>query len=378
MKIGILTFHFASNYGAVLQCYALQKYLETKGYNVEIINYRPLYHTVRYNIWKNPFLVARENWRRNKDIKLIRRSYIYVRGFMRGIVLSLKQTDKVKYNLFFEFTKGYLNQTRTYRSLEQLRRTPPEDEVYITGSDQLWNSDITDFEFDRTYFLDFGMPEIKRLSYAVSMKEQYTAEEMSQLVCLSRNLNSISIRESNGDYEEKIERKVTICIDPTLLLNQEDFHAIEADEIVSEPYVFVYGLENSEKLDDAVKIISQNRNLKIVNGSPHRTKLSRECKCVYSYGPKEFLSYIKYADFVITNSFHGTAFSIIYQKLFVVIAHTSRSKRMRELLDKLDLSARVWEDDRCKWKEEIDYLTVYAKLQELRDITKIYFDSNLT
>lgn len=377
MKIGIVTFHFASNYGAVLQCYALQEYLKKRSHNVEIINYRPLYHTVRYNSWKNPFLVAKENWRRNKDVKLTKRSYIYVRGFIRGIILSLKQTDKVKYNLFFKFTKDYLHQTRTYRSLEQLRRTPPEDEVYITGSDQLWNPDITDFEFDRTYFLDFGMPKIKRLSYAVSMKEQYTTEEMSQLVCLSRNLNSISIRESNKEFEDKVESEVTVCIDPTLLLNQEDFHPIEADKLVSESYVFIYGLENSEKLDNAVKIILQNKNLKIVNGSPHRTKLSGECICIYNYGPKEFLSYIKYADFVITNSFHGTAFSIIYQRPFVVIVHTTRSRRMRELLAKLDLSTRVWEDDRCKWEEEIDYLAVYDKLQELRDITKKYFDRNL-
>ena len=189
MKIGIVTFHFASNYGAVLQCYALQEYLTRRGHNVEVINYRPSYHMVRYAGWKNPFLVARENWKRNKNERKIKRIYIYIRGFVRGIILSLKQTDGVKYRLFYDFTKKYLNQTQTYRTVKQLRRNPPEDEVYVVGSDQLWNPDFTDFRFDKAYFLDFGAPTTKRLSYAVSMKEEYTAEEMAQILFLYKKHN---------------------------------------------------------------------------------------------------------------------------------------------------------------------------------------------
>lgn len=377
MKIGIITFHFASNYGAVLQCYALQEYLTRRGHNVEVINYRPSYHMVRYAGWKNPFLVARENWKRNKNERKIKRIYIYIRGFVRGIILSLKQTDGVKYRLFYDFTKKYLNQTQTYRTVKQLRRNPPEDEVYVVGSDQLWNPDFTDFRFDKAYFLDFGTPTTKRLSYAVSMKEEYTEEEMAQLLFLSKKLNSISIRENNKDFEKNINRMVNICIDPTLLLNSEDYSSLEAERLIQEPYVFVYGLENSEDLNHATRIISKVRGLKVVNGSPHRTKILCECECVYNYGPKEFLSYIKYADYVITNSFHGTAFSILYHKSFVVIPHTKRGRRMTELLSKLNLSARIWKCESCEWNKNIDYGSVTNKLQELRYNTEKYFNSNL-
>lgn len=377
MKIGIVTFHFASNYGAVLQCYALQEYLTRRGHNVEVINYRPSYHMVRYAGWKNPFLVARENWKRNKNERKIKRIYIYIRGFVRGIILSLKQTDGVKYRLFYDFTKKYLNQTQTYRTVKQLRRNPPEDEVYVVGSDQLWNPDFTDFRFDKAYFLDFGAPTTKRLSYAVSMKEEYTAEEMAQILFLSKKLDSISIRENNKDFEKNVERVVSICIDPTLLLNSEDYRLLETNRLIPEPYVFIYGLENSEDLDYATKIISKIQGLKVVNGSPRRTKISCECECVYNYGPKEFLSYIKYADYVITNSFHGTAFSIIYQKSFVVIPHTKRGRRITELLSELDLGARIWGNEECEWSKKIDYISVNNRLQELRNNTKKYFDSNL-
>lgn len=377
MKIGIITFHFVSNYGAVLQCYALQEYLKGHGYNVEVINYRPSYHTVRYSGYKNPFLVARENWIRNKDAKIIRRIYIYARGFIRGFLLSVKQTDRIKYNLFNEFINKYLQQTRIYRSLRALKNDPPKDEIYIAGSDQLWNPDFTDFGFDRAYFLDFGPPTTKRLSYAVSLKENYTEKEMEQLLFLTEKLNAISIRERNNTFENNSEQTISICIDPTLLLNEEDYSQLEKSRLISEPYVFVYGLQDSKDLNCATEIISKSKKLKIINGTPHRTKIPSKCECVYNYGPEEFLAYIKYADFVITNSFHGTAFSIIYKRQFIVIPHTHRGKRMKELLGKLNLSRRIWDEEEGKWDENIDYRAVFDELEKLRVSAKEYFENNL-
>lgn len=373
MKIGIITFHFACNYGAVLQCYALQTYLEKLGNEVEVINYRPSYHTVRYEPWKNPFVVANSNLKRNKNKNIGKKICLYCRGLARAICESVKQTDKGRFVLFNNFTEKYLNQTRKYTSIQQLRKNPPEDDLYISGSDQLWNPMLLDFSFDEAYFLKFGDQKVKRVTYAVSLKEKYTEEEKANLVSLSQELNQICIREHNLEYEKLVNKPVDVCVDPTLLLDSSAYREVEAGRLVQEPYVFVYGFESSEELDKAVKETSEKLGLKVINGSPNRIRLSGGCDTVFNYGPSEFLSYIKYADFVVTNSFHGTAFSIIYHKQFEVVPHSTRGRRMTELLQKLDLSNRIWSETRCNCEDIIDYTFVEEKRENLMNCAYEYF-----
>lgn len=377
MKIGIITFHFASNQGAALQCYALQTYLQAMGHEAEVINYRPPYHVVRYSAWKNPFLVARGNWRKNQNAALGKRSYIAARGFSRGVVASLKQTDKERYEIFRSFTSEFLHQTKEYKSLTQLQSDPPQMDVYVSGSDQLWNTDFLDYRFDGAYFLDFGSSEVKRITYAVSPKEHYSAEELFELKKLIKGLDAVCIREHNEDLASILEDDLTVAVDPTLLLDADAYAAIERKRLCKEPYLFVYGLENSQQLDSAVKTISAARNLKVINGTPHRTRLSVECEKVHQYGPREFLSYIRHADFVVTNSFHGTAFSVIYQRPFVVLTHSTRGKRMVELLGNLGISERIWRNGDCPWQNEIPYHAVQEQIAGLRTIAKHYFEDNL-
>ena len=163
------------------------------------------------------------------------------------------------------------------------------------------------------------------------------------------------------------EKENHVCIDPTLLLMQEDYAAVECTRLMEEPYIFVYGFETNEMIKGAVQAVAETLGVKVVNASPHRIRLEMPCEKVHDLSPDAFLSYIRYADYVVTNSFHGTAFSLIYKKQFIVVAHTTRGRRMKELLEKLGLSGRLWQDDTCKWQESIQYEGVNEKLKVLRD-----------
>lgn len=376
-KAGIITFHFAHNQGAVLQCYALQTYLSKLGHAVSVINYRPPYHTVKYSAWKNPFLVARSNWKRNSKKRLDKRLIMAARGFARGIIANIKRTDSLADQKFNAFIEKYLTQTKLYTSLEELKLDPPKMDAYISGSDQLWNPELLDYCFDPAYFMDFGFENTKRITYAVSLKEHYCESEKNQLKKLCSKIDGLCIREGNEDLVQTLGGDVKVCIDPTLLLDKQDYEPLESEKKVNEPYVFVYGFETTDQINEAVKTIADKLNLKVINGSPKRIKLSGDCRKIYNYSPDEFLSYINHADYVVTNSFHGTAFSIIYKKKFVVVPHTSRGRRMTELLAKLGIANRIWRDASCPWESDIDYRALSEKLEMLRDNSKTYLEQNL-
>lgn len=376
-KAGIITFHFAHNQGAVLQCYALQTFLTRLGCDAKVIDYRPAYHTVKYSAWKNPFRVARGNWRRNRKKPLVKRIVIAARGFARGLVADLKRTDRAADLKFRAFTEKFLRQTRTYTSLEELCWDPPAMDAYVSGSDQLWNPELLDYCFDPAYFMDFGGEKTRRLTYAVSLKEHYSKGQKAQLRKLCRRIDGLCIREENADLTQAVGREAKVCIDPSLLLDREDYLPLETKRKVAEPYVFVYGFETNEQILQAVQTVAEAKNLKIVNGSPKRIRLTVPCKRLFSYSPDEFLSYIHHADYVVTNSFHGTAFSVIYKKNFIVVAHSTRGRRMTELLGKLGLEGRIWRDATCDWKAPIDHGAAYEKLELLRGSARSYLTEQL-
>lgn len=376
MKTGIITFHFTHNQGAVLQCYALQTVLNKMGNQAGVINYCPPYHTVRYSAVKNPFVFAISNDKKLKNKKFSFRTYQFVRNFAKSVYLTITGEYKKREENFQQFIGKHLVLSKRYKSLKELQKTPPKFDAYITGSDQVWNPDMHNGSFDKAYFLDFGESSIKKLSYAASLRQTYSEDEKKELASLCRNIDAVSSRETNGALDEVLGRPYEICIDPTLLLQAEDYSSLEAENSEKEPYIFVYGFETSSGIVQAVSEISKALNIRVVNGSPDKIKLPN-CKNAQYYGPDKFLSYIKNADFVITNSFHGTAFSLIYNKHFVTVPHTTRGRRMIELLKKLDLSNRLWGDSNSVWEQEIDYLAVNEKLSVLKKESVEFLERNL-
>ncbi len=376
MKTGIITFHFAHNQGAVLQCYALQKALGEMGHEASVINYCPVYHTVRYSAIRNPFLMAKQSYNKMKNRKITVRIYNMARNFAKGIYINIKKTYVLREENFSRFINKNLNLSDKYKTLDALRKNPPKYDAYVSGSDQLWNPELMDGAFDPAYFLDFGAGDIRKITYAVSLKESYTNDEKKVMKKLCENLDAVSIREENATADEVLNGDYTVCIDPTLLFGMEDYEEVISEKTEDKPYIFVYGFQTSDEIIEAVNKISQELGVRVINGSPDRINIKGVEK-VYNYGPDEFLSYIKNAEVVITNSFHGTAFSLIFKKKFVTISHTTRGKRMIELLGKLGLSDRIWGNSECDWNKDIDYAEAGKKLEELKAEAFDYLKKNL-
>lgn len=380
MNVGIITYHFVHNEGGVLQCYALQRSLEKMGYTPFVIDYRPSYHTVRYSAWKNPLVMARCNIRKYEQENIVRRYYYGMRGFLRAIKMNINRVDVLNDKLFSKFINNNLRMTKRYKHINELREDPPKMQVYISGSDQLWNPELTNYSFDEAYFLRFGSNTIKRITYAVSAKENFSQKEKEELSKLCSNLDYISTRETNMDIMDCITKSNTICLDPTLLLDKEDYIKIESsdqEDIPTENYVFVYGFQDSNDLNQVVEHVAKEYHLKVVNGSPTRIHLNIECKKIRDYAPDKFLAFIDHASFVVTNSFHGTVFSIIYRKKFISILHTTRGRRVKELLTKLNLEKNIYGMESFSWDVLIDYDTVYKRLAQLREQSFNYLNVSL-
>lgn len=378
MKIGILTFHFAFNQGAVLQCYALQKFLERQGHEVLVIDYRPRYHTIMHAAWRNPFVYSKVFWGKNKHRSLWVRLGLTARSFLRCMYWDVFQVDRRSQASFQAFVRNHLHLTTEYQTLRQLQDNPPEMDVYISGSDQVWNPELLGGYFDPAYFLDFGKEETRRVTYAISMGKRQTPEVLAQLKDLCRSLDAISLREYSKADIEAVSRDVHVCIDPTFLLAAEDYSDVESAASGDEPYVFVYGFETNGALQKAVDLAVTKYHCRVVNGSPKWLKIQGEVENVSGYGPDRFLSFVKNAKCIITNSFHGTAFSIIYRKDFITVPHTTRRKRMEDLLFKLGLCSRLFGHESFSFEVPLDYVNAYIVLGRLKAHSMEYLKMSIS
>ena len=292
MKIGLITFHFVHNQGGVLQCFALQKVLQGMGYDVEVINYCPSYHRVRYSAKPNPFTMTYQTYKKFRKSNIATRLYHSVRSFCKSIYICATKIYKTRERNFSHFTSENLNLTKPYNTLKALIKDPPKCDVYISGSDQLWNPELLDGCFDAAYFLVFGNDNIRKITYAVSLKESYTEHEKETMAELCKKLDAVSLRELNETASDVLNGEYTINIDPTMLLDSENYDDVISPKTEEEPYIFVYGLETTNEIIDLVERISKELDVRVINGSPQRIIL-KGVEQAKDYGPDEFLSYIE-------------------------------------------------------------------------------------
>ena len=345
MKIGIITFHWATNYGAILQSYALQEYLKKMGHDVHIINYRPK----QYNKTLIKCILSPRFW-----------------------LTPLKLKDYFKEQKLEEFRKEYLNETRLYESLDDLKSNPPNMNVYICGSDQIWNPSFTTLgEGKKTtsYYLDFGSIHIKRIAYAVSFGcEDLPIDAAIIAKNYLQNFNAISVRENSGLKIVKnlgYSNPVLLC-DPTMLLNSDDYSLLlKAKNNTKNNTVFNYFLRGKDERVHALNKILSNDYALITDR-----------KILSSNSITDWLGNIKYSSVVVTNSFHGMVLSIIFKTPFIVIgakgAASAMNDRFRTLLQFLDLQERMIDSiDPDKINElmntEIDWTNVHEKIRILQD-----------
>lgn len=362
MKIGILTFHAAHNYGSMLQNYALQQVLIKLGHQPETINLRTELQKEIYDFFL-PFC-------KMKDKKHIARRIIF-RPWKKSLLK--------KFQLFEQFLANELSLSKEIAEYDQLGSFPSYD-AYVIGSDQCWN--VAADDFDWSYFLDFTPKASKRLSYAISAgphpKEAY-AEKADYVPRIKENLNrfdAISVRDKDtkAEIDAIVEgaKDVNVHVDPTLLLTADEWSKLAGDEpLFKKPYVFFYNPYWIGNVFEQAMELGKITNLPVVNSVPNMVALVKRMKFekYFESGPMEFLNLVKNADYVVGRSFHLMVFCVIFHKKFIAIDGMGDS-RISELLRKTGLEACASENgnlsDVLNRIEDIDYIKADSKIAEER------------
>lgn len=348
--IGIITFHRAINYGAVLQAYALSKYINDIGGNVEIIDYKSNFISKFYN----PLYPI------NK--KLIKNLILY------PFVMN-------KHRKFNTFIQNKIPLSKPVYSTEELMALSKKYNKIITGSDQVWNNKWTGF--DKNYFLDF-CEKSKKYSYAASFGFSSIPRELQQeYYNLLSDFNYITVRELDGKkiISDLLGKNVDIMPDPVCLLKKEDWNKLiyrEKNSKNKKPYLLLYTLENSEKIFDLAKKIANDKNLEIryiCDSLKHKQKFKYES----FISPQEFVSLFFNAEYIITNSFHGSMFSLIFNKKFFIKLQNSKgapNSRLVHLIDTYKLQEIVL-DENQDFSNDYDDRINSVDLKKINAILKL-------
>lgn len=361
MKICTITCHDVYNHGASLQAYALMKYLINRGHEVEIIDYKPHYLSNHYNLLS----IGNPKWNRNIFSKSL---YLILK--LPGRIVSLRRKSS-----FDKFTSKFLKLTSSrYKSNEELKGDLPNADAYICGSDQIWNS-LHKNGRDPAFYLDF-VPEGKiKMSYAASFATKSITDKYKPMVKERvKRLNGISVRETSGVEILKklnINNAVTV-VDPVFLLDTNDWDRMSAKKFYDK-YILVYDFDNSNLIKKIAINISKEKGYKIYSINPGKLKYAD--KYFSFHGPETFVSLIKNAQFIISNSFHAAVFSIIYEKDFAIVNRDeSINTRMQDLLDDLKLNKRLLDKNFTleQLMEKIDYEETKKILKSKIDFSEKY------
>lgn len=372
-KIGTLTFHNCDNYGAVLQAYALQQAIMDLGYDTEIINYS------RSNIAD----VITMFW--NKAISTIKgnpdRQLYTVKEFLEMVFKGDGNTSDVKES-FLQFREKYLRCSRPVNR-KTIHTIEPLYSKIIVGSDQVWNCGRVNIE--PTYMLDFVSDRMKKYSYAASFGISEIPEKYYSIY--KKNLSDfscISVREKQGAslVKEITGKDAELVLDPTFLLSKDRWSNI-AEKYTDEEYVLVYQLGKSNRLIDIARKYSQKKGLKI-KFVKKPVEFSGEADYCKGLSPTEWVGLFKNASCVFTSSFHGIAFSIIFNKEFYAIKSEDRIRhamqsRLVNILEEFGLEQRYIEDyDGLLKCSKIDYEDVNNRLDQLKESSIRYLKKVLS
>lgn len=360
-KIGIVTFHNTRNYGASLQMFALSKYLQQQGHEVEIIDYIS-------NISKHYSILFP---------KLRKNVIQYVKQLISNIVHHKELVQEKQ--LFEEFNKKYvILTTKRYRNINALKSNPPKKDIYIAGSDQIWNATLIG-KVDEGYLLDFGTEETRRVSYAASIgAEKMNDKYRNKMISLIRKLDMVSVREESAkvELEKYMDKPVSVVTDPVFLLTPKQWEdEFQLTDKRDEKYIFVYLVVSSQNVVDLVNEISMQTGYPIYC-IKQDSRYKNVGKVIGDCDPRMFVECIKNAEYVISNSFHATAFSIMFCKKFFVIPHSTLNARIDDLLKLVDLQNRqiMKKEDLGKidWKQEIDCQSINMKIDKNIQKSKEY------
>lgn len=377
MNVGILTFHFSDNYGAALQAYALRRWLTEQGHHASFIDYRPA-HVERGGRLGWPTSPARLK----ANLKV---GYLALSSFMHQHFGHRGQREK-----FERFRRHFLGieGTAAARDNGASLAAAHAFDLIVAGSDQIW-SPSQHFGFDPNYFLDFARTfRARKIAYAASFgKDQVSPAEAAQLPGLLHNFDAISVREASG--VELVERLAGLPAsnvpDPTLLHGgyAELTHHLQTGQ--EDPYIFCYALRSPDNIRQTAGLLSGLLHCPVLSPhNPHR-RWADIGHTVYP-DPGEWVALLQRARFVVTNSFHGTVFSLLCHKPFIVAGLTGHrsgaNTRARHLLQAVGLEHRfipAFSPSKAEalLAERIDWDGVDQRLAELRARGKAFLATQL-
>lgn len=358
-KIGVITFHEVYNYGAVIQAYALQKFLDDNGFKNEIVDFSPKKQKDYTNIYS-----IRNGFKR----------------FIKTLMLTPANTQRiVRKKRFDNFLEDYLTLSQEkYEDSTSLEKANENYQTFIVGSDQVWNV-TKKSDTSSAYFLRFVGDNKKRIAYAPSIGNA-TLEELKVYREDLKRFNALSCREKGGSslVSKLVGSDVKVVLDPTLLIDRNSLLGL-TETTKEVPYILYYSLDGYDKRTNNMDILLLLKRkfglaLKIVTPEwPFHKEFGED---IINAGPKEFLSLIKNAEIVCTNSFHGTALAIKFERpLYVLEEFSAEDERKRSILEQLKIENRnisSIEDVKMIRSYEMDYTSINKKLKILRDDSSRY------
>lgn len=353
MDIKVITRHGPSNYGSLLQSIATMKLIEKLGHKCTIIDYERRDERGLKSILAS--IHKKREWNHNFLKKI---AYIAIR-------YPIEMNAQCKFD---KMRKKHLNMTARYSSSFALKGLKAD--IFMTGSDQVWGPLSTQM-YDEAYFLHFAGSETKKIAYSASFgRTDFNDDIVSKYKKMLSNYNAIAVRENSA--VELLNQWSIPCagqvLDPTLMITPEEWSKFIKEDIKGK-YILVYQLHNNPLLNDYAKKLAKYTELPLLRISPSFHQIRRGGKLVYLPDLGEFLSYIKNCTYLITDSFHGTAFALTFNKQFLeILPNNKTSSRNQSILQLTGLENRVIIDfnDFSKVNEIIEYNKVNTVLNRER------------
>lgn len=336
MKIGILThFYSSTNFGGVLQAYALCKHLNDQGYSAEQILYK--HHATR-----------------------VCSSHMTCKDFFKKLQLKLtkelyrRQNEDIRKRQEASFTsfRDSIPHTQCVYTAETIGEIGDRYDALIAGSDQIWNP----IWYDSAYMLHFAGDNTLKIAYAASIGLHVLDDLQKELFRKNiRNFDGISVREQTAAeiLAPLVEKDVKVCVDPTLLLTADEWDEIASERRIKEKYIFSYFLGDDMKSRKTAERFADEKGMKLITipdllGKYRKSDRKIKAEYVNDATPRDFISLIKYAEYIFTDSFHACVFSLLYQKEFFAFPRSGKIKmesRIRHLTELFDCPQRLCADN---------------------------------
>jgi hypothetical protein len=357
-KVALITIHVGFNFGSVLQTIATCNVLKKMGLNPQVINYVPPQYT--YN-------------------RYISESFENPQKFIRHIIgFPLFVTNNYIYS---KYLSSHCDLSPKIKKSDIFSESCPKADFYITGSDQVWNSFYNE-GIDTRYFWN-GIVG-KKIAYASSIgTEKLTDYEAYIFFKYLSKYKAISVREKSAvRLLSEIGIHATQVLDPTFMLDKEEWKIYASQKSVKQPYLLVYlpyNISDKDLIYKSIREIAVKKNLRVVTFSWNYFRDNYADQTIRYASPGDFLSLMFHADYVVTNSFHGTAFSINLNKRFSTFMPSSFQTRLLSILDLCNLKNRLIENDDIEGQinTQIDYENVNKILKTERQKTYEFLNSTL-